>query len=284
MPIREICLNDGTRLPALGQGTWYMGEDRSMEKYEIAALRRGLELGMRVIDSAEMYAQGGAEKVVGKAISGRRDDVFLVSKVYPHNAGGHALQQSCEDSLRRLKTDYLDLYLLHWRGRFPFSETIAGMGKLIAEGKIRRWGVSNLDVSDMDELRACAGGDNCAVNQVLYHLGSRGIEFDLLPWQRRRKMPVMAYSPLAQAGALDRALAGCGALQGVADRHRVTIFQILLAWVMRHDHVMAIPKATAIAHVEANAQAAEIVLSAADLAELDAAFPGPVGKQPLDIV
>lgn len=284
MVIKNIRLQDGTLLPALGQGTWHMGEDRSMAKYEVAALQRGLELGMTVIDTAEMYGQGGAESVVGKAIKGRRDEVFLVSKVYPHNAGGYALLESCEDSLRRLRTDCIDLYLLHWRGAFPFEQTIAGMEHLKAEGKIKLWGVSNLDVADMNELMGCKGAEACAVNQVLYHLGSRGIEFDLLPWQRRQQMPIMAYSPLAQRGFLRRELLDSPALQQVADGHNATIFQVLLAWTMRDGDVVTIPKATSLDHVEENAQAAEIVLTSEDLALLDSVFPPPTSKQSLDVV
>lgn len=282
--MKTIRLNDGTQLPALGQGTWHMGEDRSMAKYEIAALQRGLDLGMTLIDTAEMYGQGGAETVVGKAIKGRRDEVFLVSKVYPHNAGGHALLESCEDSLRRLRTDCIDLYLLHWRGTFSFEQTIGGMEYLKSAGKIKRWGVSNLDVADMNELIVCKGAEACAVNQVLYHLGSRGIEFDLLPWQRQKQMPVMAYSPLAQRGFLRQELLNSPALQQVAESHGATIFQILLAWTMRDGDVVTIPKATSIAHVEENAKAAEIVLTPEDLTALDNAFPSPQSKQPLDVV
>lgn len=284
MAIKQISLKDGTRIPALGQGTWHMGEERSMAKHEIKALQCGLDLGMTLIDTAEMYGQGGAETVVGKAIKGRRDEVFLVSKVYPHNAGGYALLESCEDSLRRLRTDYLDLYLLHWRGQFPFAETIAGMEHLKSQGKIKRWGVSNLDVADMTELMTCPGAEDCVLNQVLYHLGSRGIEFDLLPWQRQRQMPVMVYSPLAQAGGLSRSLLESQALEQVAEKHGASVFQILLAWSMRADDLITIPKATAIAHVEENARTAGIVLDEEDLVRLDAAFPPPTSKLPLDIV
>lgn len=284
MSKKQISLVDGTLLPVMGQGTWHMGEDRSMAKYEIAALQRGLDLGMTLIDTAEMYGQGGAEEVVGRAIRGRRDEVFLVSKVYPHNAGGYALLESCEDSLRRLRTDCIDLYLLHWRGTFPLTATIAGMEHLKAEGKIKRWGVSNFDVADMDELIACTGGAACAVNQVLYHLGSRGVEFDLLPWQRQQQMPIMAYSPLAQRGVLRRELLDSTTLQQVATSHGATIFQILLAWAMRDGNILTIPKATSISHVEENAQATEIVLTPEDLTVLDNTFPPPQKKQPLDVV
>ena len=206
MQQKMIQFSGDVSLPAIGQGTWYMGEDASQRKTEVAALRAGIELGLTLIDTAEMYADGGAEKVVGEALTGLRDNVFLVSKVYPWNAGGQKVINACEASLRRLNTDYLDLYLLHWSGSFAFEETVAAMEKLIAQGKIRRWGVSNLDYADMQELWQLPGGNQCATNQVLYHLGSRGIEYDLLPWCQQQQMPVMAYSPLAQAGRLRNGL------------------------------------------------------------------------------
>lgn len=201
MQQKMIQFSGDVSLPAIGQGTWYMGEDASQRKTEVAALRAGIELGLTLIDTAEMYADGGAEKVVGEALIGLRDNVFLVSKVYPWNAGGQKAINACEASLRRLNTDYLDLYLLHWSGSFALEETVAAMEKLITQGKIRRWGVSNLDYADMQELWQLPGGNQCATNQVLYHLGSRGIEYDLLPWCQKQQMPVMAYSPLAQAVA-----------------------------------------------------------------------------------
>jgi len=281
---KKVTLPDGIALPALGQGTWYMGDDRSREQEEIATLRRGVELGMTLIDTAEMYGSGRSETLIGKAIKGIRDQVFLVSKVYPHNAGGRNLVNSCEASLKRLGIDCLDLYLLHWRGQIPYQETVRGMEDLIRSGKIKRWGVSNLDDDDMHELLSVKGGKSCAVNQVLYHLGSRGIEYDLLPWQRRQGIPVMAYCPLAQAGQLQRNLVTHPVLRQVAEEQGVDPFQIMLAWCLRHDDVLAIPKASTLAHVEKNAQAAQIDLSADQLQRLDQAFPAPNRPVPLDIV
>ncbi len=281
---KTVTLPDGTQLPALGQGTWYMGDDRNAEQEEIATLRRGVELGMTLIDTAEMYGSGRSETLIGKAIKGIRDQVFLVSKVYPHNAGGRNLVSSCEASLKRLGTDCLDLYLLHWRGQIPYQETVRGMEDLIRSGKIKRWGVSNLDDDDMRELLAVKGGKSCAVNQVLYHLGSRGIEYDLLPLQRRYGIPVMAYCPLAQAGQLQRNLVSHPVLRQVAEEQEADPFQILLAWCIRHDDVLAIPKASTLAHVESNAGAARITLTGDQLERLDQAFPAPNRPVPLDIV
>ncbi|MDR3643823.1 MAG: aldo/keto reductase [Clostridia bacterium] len=267
----------------LGQGTWHMGERRDSAAREAGALRLGIELGMTLIDTAEMYADGGAETVTGMAVAGLRERVFLVSKVYPHNAGRGKLAQSCEDSLRRLKTDWLDLYLLHWRGDIPLSETIEGMEALVAQGKIRRWGVSNFDTEDMRQLLRCDGGDRCAVNQVLYHLGSRGVEYDLLPWQKAHGIPIMAYCPVAQGGRLRRELLSHLAVAEIAGARGATATQILLAWCMRSGDVIAIPKAAQPAHVLENAQAGAIRLTAQELARLDAAFPPPGRKVPLDM-
>lgn len=282
--MKTVQLADGTILPLLGQGTWHMGDDPGREKMEIATLRRGIELGMTVLDTAEMYGEGRAETLLGKAIAGLRNDVFLVSKVYPHNAGGVALQRSCEASLRRLRVECLDLYLLHWPGSIPYEETIAGMEKLIADGKIRRWGVSNLDIREMARLHALAGGEQAMVNQVLYHLGSRGIEYDLLPWQRRRGVALMAYCPLAQAGHLREDLLRHEAVLAVAEAHSATPMQVLLAWAIRDGDVIAIPKASTVAHVEENAAAAMLTLSPAERQQLDKAFPAPCRPTPLDIV
>lgn len=281
---RHITLKDGTVLPAIGQGTWNMGDDSSRRQEEIDALKYGVELGMTVIDTAEMYGEGRSELLVGEAIQGMRDQVFLVSKVYPHNAGGDSLIRSCENSLNRLGTDVLDLYLLHWRGRIPLEETIKGMEKLVQEGKIRRWGVSNLDTKDMQEMMKLPNSDHCATNQVLYHLGSRGIEVDLLPWQKEQGMPIMAYSPLAQAGSLRSGLTTDATVQQIAEQHGVHPFQVLLAWCIRDGNVLAIPKASSRSHVESNAQAAELVLSEAEIAQLDQAFPAPDHKVSLDII
>lgn len=271
-------------LPAIGQGTWYMGEDASQRQKEIAALRAGIDAGLTLIDTAEMYADGGAEEVVGEALQGRREKVFLVSKVYPWNAGGQKAIAACEASLRRLQTDYLDLYLLHWRGNYSLAETVEAMERLIREGKIRRWGVSNLDYDDMQELWSVAGGQACATNQVLYHLGSRGIEFDLLPWCRQQQMPVMAYCPLAQAGRLRDDLFNSRAVQEVAHAHQATSAQVLLAWAIREQGLMAIPKASSVDHVKENAAALALNLSAEAIALLEKAFPAPGRKTPLDVV
>lgn len=271
-------------IPAIGQGTWYMGENAAQRRQEVAALQRGIDLGLTLIDTAEMYAEGGAEHVVGEAIRGRRDEVYLVSKVYPWNAGGQKAQAACEASLKRLGTDYLDLYLLHWRGNIPFEDTIAAMESLMAQGKIGRWGVSNLDADDMQTLWMLQGGKECATNQVLYHLGSRGIEYDLLPWCAERHMPVMAYCPLAQAGRLRDDLMNDPVVNAIARDKGVTAAQVLLAWVIRRPGVLAIPKASTIKHVEENAAALDVKLTAQDIEQLDAAFPPPGRKMPLDVV
>jgi diketogulonate reductase-like aldo/keto reductase len=274
--MRTIPLGDAPAVPVLGQGTWKMGEDRDERDREVAALRLGLELGLCLIDTAEMYAEGGAEEVVAEAIESQRDRVYLVTKVYPQNATRRRLPAACARSLQRMKTDWIDLYLLHWRGSMPLAETIEAFEKLRAEGKIRRWGLSNFDVADLAEA-APAG---CATDQVLYNLATRGIEFDLLPWCRSRRMPVMAYSPLGQGGALlrDRTL------KEVALRHHATPAQIALAWVLREPGVIAIPKSSAPEHVRANAAAAELSLTRQDLDDLDAAFPPPNEKQPLGLL
>ena len=279
-----VTFSQAVTLPAIGQGSWSMGEDPSQHKQEVAALQAGLECGLRLIDTAEMYADGGAEQVVGEALSGRRDAAWLVSKAYPWNAGEVDAIDACERSLRRLKTDYLDLYLLHWRGTVPLEETIRAMETLQRQGKIRHWGVSNFDNEDMQELWQEPGGDACATNQVLYHLASRGIEYDLLPACQQRQMPVMAYCPLAQAGRLRDGLMENRVVQQIAEAHRASAAQILLAWVIHHQGVMAIPKASSIKHVEENAAALAIVLSDDEMRQLDAAFPAPKGKTPLDVV
>ncbi|WP_234095913.1 aldo/keto reductase [Citrobacter portucalensis] len=282
MTAKQVTFTNQVSLPAIGQGTWYMGEDPSRRRDEVSALQAGLDLGLRLIDTAEMYADGAAEEVVGEALTGRRDSAFLVSKVYPWNAGGQKAIAACEASLRRLKTDYLDLYLLHWMGDFSFAETIDAMETLIAQGKIRRWGVSNLDYDDMQALWQVPGGRECATNQVLYHLASRGIEYDLLPWCQQQ-MPVMAYSPLAQAGRLRGDLLSNSVVNDIARAHNVSAAQILLAWVIRQSGVIAIPKAASVAHVEQNAAALGITLSVDELKQLDKAYPAPNGKTALDM-
>jgi len=275
---------DGKRIPSIGQGTWFMGERPQEQADEIRALQQGLDLGMTLIDTAEMYADGGAERVVGRAIAGRRDEVFLVSKVYPHRAGRRSAIQACEESLRRLATDHLDLYLLHWPGSIPLAETLEAFERLRAQGKIRRWGVSNFDTPLLRELWKLTGGAQCAANQVLYHLASRGIEFELLPWQREHGVPTMAYCPLAQGGAGAQSLLGNATLADVARGRGVTPAQVALAWCVREGDVIAIPKAVDPAHVKENAAAADLRLTADELAKLDQAFAPPRRKMPLDIV
>jgi len=276
--VRTVALPSGEAVPALGQGTWGMGEDRRARANEIAALRLGLDLGMTLIDTAEMYGGGGAEQVVGEAIAGRRDEVFLVSKVLPQNATRRGTIAACEQSLKRLNTDRMELYLLHWRQSVPLEETLEGFTALMRAGKIRRWGVSNFDVDDMEELLALAGGDGVATNQVMYNLKRRGIEYALLPWSRKRHIPIMAYSPLDQGGSLLRSQE----LRLVADRHGATPAQMALAWTIRQEGVFAIPKAGREAHVRENQAALNLKLSAQDLAELDRAFPPPAKKKPLE--
>ncbi|WP_222911144.1 aldo/keto reductase [Pseudomonas sp. DNDY-54] len=274
--MRTLRLGDGDAVPVVGQGTWHMGEDSAERSHEVAALRLGIELGMTLIDTAEMYGEGGAEEVVGEAIRNRRDRVFLVSKVYPHNASRKGVPEACERSLRRLGTECIDLYLLHWRGQYPLAETVEAFERLKEQGKIRRWGVSNFDLADMHELNAPA----CATNQVLYNPGERGIEFDLLPWSQAQGMPVMAYCPLGQGGSLLRD----PAVVEVARRHGAQPAQVALAWSLRQPGVLVIPKSSNPTHLRANASAAEIELSAEDLAVLDAAFPPPAHHQPLQMV
>lgn len=283
MTVKQVMFTEQVSLPAIGQGTWNMGERPRCRCDEVSALQAGLDLGLRLIDTAEMYADGAAEEIVGEALAGRRDGAFLVSKVYPWNAGGQKAIAACEGSLRRLKTDYLDLYLLHWTGDFTYDETVSAMEKLIAQGKIRRWGVSNLDYDEMQALWQVAGGQQCATNQVLYHLASRGIEYDLLPWCQQQQMPVMAYSPLAQAGRLRSDLLTHSVINDIARAHDASAAQILLAWVIRQPGVIAIPKAASVAHVEQNAAALEITLSTDELRLLDKAWPAPAGKTALDM-
>ncbi|MEI7236718.1 aldo/keto reductase [Pectobacterium brasiliense] len=281
---KAIRFPDDTRVPAIGQGTWYMGEDARMKAQEVTALQTGIDLGLTLIDTAEMYAEGRAEDVVGEAIRGRRDSVYLVSKVYPHNAGGEKAIQVCERSLKRLQTERIDLYLLHWRGGIPLVDTIAAMERLQQAGKIGQWGVSNLDLEDMQELWSLNGGQRCMTNQVLYHLASRGIEFDLLPWCQQQQLPVMAYCPLAQAGRLRDGLFSHPVVNRIAREHSITPAQLLLAWSIRQPGVIAIPKASSVKHVQENAKALDVVLSKEDIAQLDQAFPPPTRKQHLDVV
>lgn len=267
------------RVPVLGLGTWGMGEAGTNGPDMVAALRLGLDLGMTLIDTAEMYGEGGAEEVVGKAIAGRRDGVFLVSKVYPHNATRRGTVAACERSLKRLGTDRLDLYLLHWRGGVPLAETLEGFAALRQQGKIRHYGVSNFGIDDMTELWSLPGGADAAVNQVLYNLTRRGIEWDLLPWCRERRVPVMAYSPIEQGRLLRKR-----ALSELAARRGVTPARLALAWLLAREPVMVIPKAGRPEHVRENRAALDLELTPEELAELDRAFPPPDRAKPLEML
>lgn len=281
---KTVRLPDGRNIPRLGQGTWRMGENMAKRKAEIQSLQLGIKQGMTLIDTAEMYGSGGAEELTGEAIKDFfRNELFLVSKVYPYNAGRADIFKSCENSLKRLGVDSLDLYLLHWRGSVPLRETVECMQILARDGLIKGWGVSNFDLQDMEDLWNVPGGDACLVNQVLYHLGSRGIEFDLLPWMREKKIPVMAYSPLAQAGRLRNGLMQNTALLEVCRRHNAQPGQILLAFVLHGKDTVAIPKAVSAEHVLKNAAAAELKLTDDDIAALNEAYPTPAGKKPLDM-
>lgn len=281
---KSVIFSGHPPLPAIGQGTWYMGENASQRKQEVAALQAGLEFGLKLIDTAEMYAEGGAEEVVGEALQGRRESAWLVSKVYPWNAGVKEAKEACERSLRRLKTDYLDLYLLHWRGNVPLEETLRAMELLQNEGKILRWGVSNFDSDDLSELWSEEKGAGCATNQVLYHLASRGIEYDILPSCQQRQIPIMAYCPLAQAGRLRQELMTHPVLKAIAQQKGISVAQVLLAWAIRDEGIIAIPKASSVTHVAENAAALDVTLTSEERAMLDRAFPPPTKKMPLDVV
>jgi diketogulonate reductase-like aldo/keto reductase len=276
--LRRVNLPRGESVPVLGQGTWHMGENPRLRDREIAALRLGIDLGLTLIDTAEMYADGGAEEVIAQAIRGRRDEVLLVSKVLPHHATRRGTVAACEQSLKRLDTDHLDMYLLHWPGSVPLHETLDAFRTLQHRGLIRHWGVSNFDLPDMDDVLASAGGDQACTNQVLYNLGYRGIEFDLLPWSQQRGVPIMAYSPIMQGDVSQRAL------EAVAQRSSATPAQVALAWVLRQDGVIAIPKASTTEHVMQNRAAVDLRLSAEDLAVLDESFPPPTKKRPLEML
>ncbi|MEC3895401.1 MULTISPECIES: aldo/keto reductase [Nocardiopsis] len=278
--MRDLNTPSGERpLPVLGQGTWGMGETASARADEVAALRHGLDLGLGLIDTAEMYGSGGSEEVVGEAIRGRRDEVFLVSKVLPHNADRSGTVAACERSLRRLGTDHLDLYLLHWRGGHPLEETLEAFAELRDAGKIGAFGVSNLDTDDMRELRSVPGGEECATDQILYNLTRRGPEFDLLPWCREHGIPVMAYSPIEQGRLL-----GDEVLGRIAEEHGASPAQVALAWILTDRNLCAIPKASRVEHVEANRAALDLRLTSDDLRALDERFPAPTGKVPLEIL
>lgn len=278
-------LRDGGKIPRLGQGTWYLGEKPSARLAELTALRTGIDHGMTLIDTAEMYGDGLSEKLVGEAIAPyNREKLFLVSKVYPWNAGKDRIFKACEDSLRRLNTDYLDLYLLHWRGTVPLMETAECMEELVLKGHIRHWGVSNLDLEDMEELWKIPAGRHCQVDQVLYHLGSRNAETVLLPWLRQHKMALMAYCPLAQGGTLKRQLLSNPILNCLADEKGCTILQLMLAFLLATPESIVIPRTSNAAHTVENAAAASIRLTAEDLSLLNSAFPAPKSPLPLDIV
>jgi diketogulonate reductase-like aldo/keto reductase len=283
LPMHVVTLPTGETLPALGLGTWRIGESRRSRAAEVAAVRLALQLGYRVIDTAEMYGEGGAEEVVGEAVAAaiaagelRREDLFIVSKVYPHNASRAGVQAACGRSLQRLRLEHIDLYLLHWRGQHALRGTVAGFEALKEQGRIGHWGVSNFDTDDMEELVAVDGGDRCAVNQVYYALSERGIEVDLLPWLRAHRMPCMAYCPLAQGR-----LAADPTLTRVGRRHGVTPTQVALAWVLAQPGVQAIPKAVREAHLRENLAARELVLRPEDFAEIDQQFAPPRRKRPL---
>jgi diketogulonate reductase-like aldo/keto reductase len=277
--IPTTALPSGTKIPTFGLGTWRMGENARTRDDEVKALRHGIERGVTLIDTAEMYGDGEAERIVAEAVGPRRDAMFLVSKVLPHNASKRGTIAACDRSLKRLKTDRIDLYLLHWRGGLPLQDTVAAFDELVAAGKIGAWGVSNFDISDMGELSKMPDGDAAATNQVVYNLTRRGIEFDLMPWLRQRRMPLMAYSPIEQGRML-----GHPALAAIATRHNATPAQVGLAWLMRHDDVIVIPKATQLVHVDDNLGALDLLLNRDDFAALDRAFPPPSHAQPLDML
>jgi diketogulonate reductase-like aldo/keto reductase len=277
--IRTTQLPSGEAVPVLGQGTWGLAEGKHERDQEIRALRLGLELGMSLIDTAEMYADGETEKLVGDAIHGHRDEVFLVSKVLPQNASRTATVAACERSLRRLRTPWLDLYLLHWRGSIPLRETVKGFETLLKVGKIRYWGASNFDVDDMEELVDLPHGSHVATDQVLYNLARRGTEYDLMPWCRNRKIPVMAYSPVEQGRLLKNR-----ELQRIADRLDAKPAQVALAWVLRQAGIIAIPRAGTPEHVREDRAALDLHLTEEDLKALDRAFPPPSRKQPLEML
>ncbi|MES2954542.1 MAG: aldo/keto reductase [Pseudomonadota bacterium] len=277
--MKTVLLPSGEAVPALGMGTWRMGEEAGRRAQEIATLQLGLELGCSLIDTAEMYGEGQAEELVGEALQGRRDQAFVVSKVYPHNASASGVVAACERSLRRLKTDHIDLYLLHWRGSVPLAQTLAGLVALQQAGKIRHYGVSNLDLADMQELWSLPGGRDVQTNQLLYNLSRRGIEWDLLPAMRERRLPVMAYSPMEQARLLRHR-----GLAAFAQRHGMLAGQAALAWLLGQGDVIAIPKTSDPQRLRDNAAAADTVLDAAQAAELDALFPPPAGATALEMI
>lgn len=279
MAVRTLKLASGQSIPVLGMGTWRMGENPRNRQSEIDALRHGLDLGLSLIDTAEMYGEGGAEEVIAQAVSDRRSAVFLVSKVYPYNASRTGTIAACERSLKRLKTDYLDLYLLHWRGSIPLAETLEAFQTLQQAGKIRSYGVSNFDAEDMQAATHLKGGNGIVTNQVLYNLMRRGIEWDLLPWCRQRQIPIMAYSPIEQGRLLNNRT-----LQAIAQERGVTAAQVAIAWLLHQERVIVMPKSSRIAHVEQNFAALNLQLNAEELAALDSAFPPPTKPVSLEML
>lgn len=277
--MKTVVLPDGSTVAQLGLGTWRMGEHAQQRAAEMDVIRLALDLGVTLIDTAEMYADGAAEALTGEALAGRRDQAFIVSKVYPHNASRRGVPAACEHSLKRLRTDRIDLYLLHWRGEHPLAETVEAFERLRQAGKIRYWGVSNLDVADLEELAALAAGGQCATDQVHYSASARGVEFDLLPWLRAHRMPLMAYSPLDEGRLADNAT-----LAAIGARHGASAAQVGLAWVMRHADVIALPRTRDPQHLRANLAALELRLTPADLAELDRRFAPPARKAPLSMI
>ena len=277
--MKTLRLPSGQSIPVLGLGTWRMGENPSSASSEVAALRHGLDLGINLIDTAEMYGEGGAEAVIAQAIADRRHAVFLVSKVYPHNATRQGAIAACERSLQRLKTDYLDLYLLHWRGGASLSATLEAFQVLKQSGKIRDYGVSNFSAEDMEAASKLPGGAEIATNQVLYNLMRRGIEWDLLPWCRNHGLPLMAYSPVEQGRLLKNPK-----LQAIAQQRGVTPAKLAIAWLLHQDNCVVIPKSSSIDHVEENRAALDLQLSVDDLAALDAAFPPPTKRVALEML
>lgn len=283
--VNQVCLPDGRKIPRLGQGTWAMGDNLSTRASEIEAIRQGIDLGMTLIDTAEMYGEGASERLVGEAIRPiDRERLFVVSKVYPHNAGREKMAISCKNTLERLGLTYLDCYLLHWRGSVPLRETVECMEALVGERLIRSWGVSNFDTCDMQELWSIPGGDRCVVNQVMYHLGSRGIEYDLMQWMREHHLPVMAYSPIAQAGTLRKGMLNDPRVRAVAQRHGVEPIVILLAFVLHNPDVIAIPKSAKAEHVQINAMAMQVELDEQDIQTLSVYYPAPQYKMHLDFI
>lgn len=281
---KNIILPDGTFVDNLGIGTWYMGDNPNKKSEEIESIRYALDNGVKLIDTAEMYGSGNSEKLVGEAIKGyNRQSLFIVSKVLPSNAGRNRIFQACENSLKRLGTDYLDLYLLHWRGMYSFEETFECMEELKKMGKIRRWGVSNMDIDDMIEINSTPYGKNCQVNQVLYHLGSRGIEYSLKPFTDSNNIPTMAYCPLAQGGRLKDRLLKSNSVKKIAEKYNITPIQVLLTFVLSQENIIAIPKASKLEHMKQNINCLDINLDIEDLTLLNKEFPQPTRKLPLDI-